>query len=410
MWVDLDDGWVGLGGDWIEIVPDGFGGYVAYPSGPFDDLGGGLVLLLCAGLVIGGMLMAGYAFFAAAVCIALGLLVSAVLGALLGPIAARAVMRLVLWYAWGNLVAALGVIMTVEGMSDGKVMALFGWLGFAIVGLFLPFATLDDDATTFDFVLMVAMYIALVITWFCVFTDDPSDGFELALRIMLLQVGLGVVGGLVTRGYHAAKGIGSRAGTTSGRAGNKGSDKNVGVWLAGAGALLALGYGLMLVSTLLPMSFLPMLAGLVAITAFAPEALTRGKASPILMLVPFAVGFLLEQASLCVAFHAFALDFSMLVHGCMALLSMNPVAAALAGPATQVWLSFGTLTDLALSLVGALISFIAREHVDLVALASTLEGPGRAIFDTLTSGILALVLMPLAVSAGLALRRRMAKG
>ena len=44
MWVDLDDGWVGLGGDWIEIVPNGFGGYTAYEWGPFDDLGAGLVL------------------------------------------------------------------------------------------------------------------------------------------------------------------------------------------------------------------------------------------------------------------------------------------------------------------------------------------------------------------------------
>ena len=183
MWVDLDDGWVGLGGDWIEIVPNGFGGYTAYEWGPFDDLGAGLVLLLCGGLVLGGMLMAGYAFFAAAACIALGLLVSAVLGALLGPIAVGAVMRVVLWYAWGNLVAALGIIMTGEG--DEKVLALFGWLGFAIVGLFLPLADWNEDLDGAPFVLnailTVAMYAALIVTWFCVFTDDPRDGFELAL-------------------------------------------------------------------------------------------------------------------------------------------------------------------------------------------------------------------------------------
>ena len=164
-------------------MPDGFGGYMAYEWGPLDDLGAGLVLLLCGGHVLGGMLMTGYAFFAAAVCIALGLLASAVLGALLGPIAAGAVMRVVLWYAWGNLVAALGIIMTGEG--NEKVLALFGWLGFAIVGLFLPLAGWNEDLDGVPFVLnaicTVAMYVALVVTWFCVFTDDPRDGFELAL-------------------------------------------------------------------------------------------------------------------------------------------------------------------------------------------------------------------------------------
>ncbi len=341
MWVDLDDGWVGLGGDWIEIVPNGFGGYTAYEWGPFDDLGAGLVLLLCGGLVLGGMLMAGYAFFAAAACIALGLLVSAVLGALLGPIAVGAVMRVVLWYAWGNLVAALGIIMTGEG--DEKVLALFGWLGFAIVGLFLPLADWNEDLDGAPFVLnailTVAMYAALIVTWFCVFTDDPRDGFELALRIMLLQLGLGILGGLVARAFGAAKAIGSRADNKSGnkrseKGGDKGSDK--GAWLAGAVVLVAAGYGLMLISSQVPMGFVVMLLGLAAITAFSPEALTRGKASPALMLVPFAVGFLLEQVALCVAFDAFALDFSGLVRGSMALLSMNPVAGALAGPATQV--------------------------------------------------------------------------
>ena len=386
MWVDLDDGWVGLGGDWIEIVPNGFGGYTAYEWGPFDDLGAGLVLLLCGGLVLGGMLMAGYAFFAAAACIALGLLVSAVLGALLGPIAVGAVMRVVLWYAWGNLVAALGIIMTGEG--DEKVLALFGWLGFAIVGLFLPLADWNEDLDGAPFVLnailTVAMYAALIVTWFCVFTDDPRDGFELALRIMLLQLGLGILGGLVARAFGAAKAIGSRADNKSGnKRSEKGGDK--------------------------PMGFVVMLLGLAAITAFSPEALTRGKASPALMLVPFAVGFLLEQVALCVAFDAFALDFSGLVRGSMALLSMNPVAGALAGPATQVWLSFGALTELVLELLSRLLSFIAGEHLDLVEATYALEGPGRAIFDTFTSGVLALVLMPLAVSAGLALRRRLAK-
>ena len=157
------------------------------------------------------------------------------------------------------------------------------------------------------------------------------------------------------------------------------------------------------------MGFVVMLLGLAAITAFSPEALTRGKASPALMLVPFAVGFLLEQVALCVAFDAFALDCSGLVRGSMALLSMNPVAGALAGPATQVWLSFGALTELVLELLSRLLSFIAGEHLDLVEATYALEGPGRAIFDTFTSGVLALVLMPLAVSAGLALRRRLAK-
>ena len=414
MWVDLDDGWVGLGGDWIEIVPNGFGGYTAYEWGPFDDLGAGLVLLLCGGLVLGGMLMAGYAFFAAAACIAFGLLVSAVLGALLGPIAVGAVMRVVLWYAWGNLVAALGIIMTGEG--DEKVLALFGWLGFAIVGLFLPLADWNEDLDGAPFVLnailTVAMYAALIVTWFCVFTDDPRDGFELALRIMLLQLGLGILGGLVARAFGAAKAIGSRADNKSGnkrseKGGDKGSDK--GAWLAGAVVLVAAGYGLMLISSQVPMGFVVMLLGLAAITAFSPEALTRGKASPALMLVPFAVGFLLEQVALCVAFDAFALDFSGLVRGSMALLSMNPVAGALAGPATQVWLSFGALTELVLELLSRLLSFIAGEHLDLVEATYALEGPGRAIFDTFTSGVLALVLMPLAVSAGLALRRRLAK-
>jgi len=226
---------------------------------------------------------------------------------------------------------------------------------------------------------------------------------------MLLQLGLGILGGLVARTFEVTRGISHRSDSSDGSTSNKSDDKNVGAWLADAVVLVAAGYGLMLVSTLLPAGFAVMLAGLVAITAFAPEALARGKASPALMLVPFVMGFFLEQASLCVIFGAFALDFSGLVRGSMALLSMNPVAAALAGPATQVWLSFGTLTELVLNLVGGLISFIVREHVDLVALASTLEGSGRAVFDTLTSGVLALVLMPLAVSAGLALRRRLPK-
>ena len=282
------------------------------------------------------------------------------------------------------------------------------------MGLFLPLAgwneDLDGASCVLNAALTVAMYAALVVTWFCVFADDPRDGFELVLRIMVLQLDLGILGGFVARAFGAAKAIGSRAGNKSGnKRSEKGGDKGIGAWLAGAAVLVAAGYGLMLISSQVPMGFVVMLLGLAAITAFSPEALTRGKASPALMLVPFAVGFLLEQVALCVAFDAFALDFSGLVRGSMALLSMNPVAGALAGPATQVWLSFGALTELVLELLSRLLSFIAGEHLDLVEATYALEGPGRAIFDTFTSGVLALVLMPLAVSAGLALRRRLAK-